>query len=330
MSLTELKFQPVANEKFIKRLLERSKIWTGRSKPIEWCTVWVGEPSTQGPHDFVINDHYEMPVYNSRRERGLSIVIDHVLGVSQKHWVAAVHHTHPPMKGKPANLDPSTADFVTFLYLDILMGRPLLYVISSAGREYSTLMFKECHECPQSFFRYFIEKRKLSESGQLEKRKIDVPMDEKIVEKVEQRIEVWSGVNKVEWAAVLTGSKDSERATDFFELPVFDLSRRQGLPAFLEDVQRIDKDHHVLGLLQSSPEGRLFPSSTDFATFVYMEMILKRKLDFVMCAPSGGKEAYELSRCASCPLNSFFKNLPERGKDLGKQNPEVNAKKWVR
>jgi hypothetical protein len=329
MSQAELKFQPVADEQFIKRLLTRSKIWTGdRSKPIEWATVWIGEPSKHSAHDFLITDHYEIPVCSSSRDRGLSIIIDHVLGIAQKRWIVAFHHTHPSTKTGQTNLTPSTADFVTFLYLDISMGRPLLYVISSAGRDYVTLMFKECHECPQSFFNYFIKKRKLAEAAQLGKTPMNLGIEEKTQKKIDDRIEVWSKINKTEWAAVLTGKNGNSAISDFFELPIFDLSRQQGLPTFIDHILRIDKEHHILGLIQSSSDGRLFPSSTDFATFVYMQMALKRDLKFVMCAPSGEKELYELQRCAACQLNSFFKNLPQHEKGLRKTQPEV--KKWAR
>jgi len=156
----------------------------------------------------------------------------------------------------------------------------------------------------------------------------EIPFETKTWNKILERIQMWSKdrQNPIEWCCVLIGKpkevdgKNTFAVTDFYELPVFNLSRRQGLSIVLEDVLRIAEKYWVIGLLHTHPDGDLFPSSADFATFLYCDVLMKRSLVYIIASPDGRTEIYTFARCHQCPLNSFFDRFVRKREELDKAN----------
>ncbi len=141
----------------------------------------------------------------------------------------------------------------------------------------------------------------------------DIPFEPEIWSKIQDRIDIWSNSkNPVEWACLLISKPKVEKdkaiapIVDFIELPMWHLSRNRGLTFLIDDVVRIAKEKFVVGLLHTHPNGDLTPSSSDWATFTYLDAILGRPLLYIIISPSKPKPLIiHFGRCHECP-NSFF------------------------
>jgi len=146
----------------------------------------------------------------------------------------------------------------------------------------------------------------------------EIPFDEEVWHKIQDRIKIWSdSKNPVEWACLLISKPRVEKdkaiapIVDFIELPLWEISRNRGLNFLIDDVARIAKEKFVVGLLHSHPSGDLTPSSSDWATFLYLDSILGRPLLYIIMSPHKPKPlVIHFERCHKCPY-SFLNLLKE-------------------
>lgn len=130
------------------RIHDRVELWSESKNPMEWACVLISQPKVEKDKAIVpVVDFIELPVWELSRSRGLSFLIDDVIKIAEKKFVAGVLHSHPS-----GDLTPSSSDWATFIYLDAILGRPLLYLIISPKKKKPLIInFKACHECPNSF-----------------------------------------------------------------------------------------------------------------------------------------------------------------------------------
>lgn len=131
------------------RTQDRVELWSKSENPMEWACVLISQPKVEKDKPIVpIVDFIELPIWQLSRNRGLSFLIDDVIRIAEKKFVAGLLHSHPN-----GDLTPSSSDWATFTYLDVILGRPLLYMIVSPDKNRKPLIihFKACHKCPNSF-----------------------------------------------------------------------------------------------------------------------------------------------------------------------------------
>lgn len=131
------------------RIKERIKLWSQGKNQVEWPCVLTGH--MRASKDLIlyeVTDFFELPSYNANRQHGLLICLDDVLKVAEKNFIVALLHTHPS-----GNLIPSASDLATFLAVDNLLGRPLLYIIASPDDKKLILSFEKCRDCKHSPFK---------------------------------------------------------------------------------------------------------------------------------------------------------------------------------
>lgn len=139
-----------------KKIEERLFLWSKSSMPVEWACVLIGAIRLDGEEEVpIVEDFFELPAFNLNREHGLVINLNDIARIAEKFYVIGLYHSHPS-----GDLMPSPSDIATFLYTDILIGRPLLYIIASPGGSKLILSFASCHSCPNSFFKLITEIRK--------------------------------------------------------------------------------------------------------------------------------------------------------------------------
>ena len=130
--------------------------------------------------------------------------------------------------------------------------------------------------------------------------------------KIQERIRLWSKSERtVKWACVLTGEARFEEETliplvdNFFELPAFGLNEEHGLAFCLDDIRRIAENHYVIAMLQMNPSN-VFPTSSDLAVALYVDLLLSRPILHIFTSPGGQKLILTFEKCHECE-HSFFK-----------------------
>jgi hypothetical protein len=142
------------------KIQDRVELWSKSENPMEWACVLVSQPKVEKNEAIVpIVDFIELPIWQLSRSHGLSFLIDDVVRIAEKKFVAGLLHSHPN-----GDLTPSSSDLATFLYLDAIMGRSLLYLILAPDKNKKPLIihFEACHKCPNSFLKIF---KKIKEKG---------------------------------------------------------------------------------------------------------------------------------------------------------------------
>lgn len=142
------------------KIQDRVEFWSNSSNPMEWGCVLIGKPKVEKKEAIVpIVDFFELPIWQLSRSRGLSFLIDDVVRIAEKKFVAGLLHSHPN-----GDLTPSSSDWATFTYLDAILGRPLLYMIVSPDKNRKPLIihFGACHKCRSSFLNIF---KKIKQKG---------------------------------------------------------------------------------------------------------------------------------------------------------------------
>ncbi len=143
------------------RIKERIKLWSQGKNQVEWPCVLTGQMrASKDLILFEVTDFYEIPSYNANRQHGLLICLDDVLRVADKNFVVALLHTHPS-----GNLLPSVSDLATFLAVDNLLGRPLLYIIASPDGKKLILSFERCRDCEHSPFKLLAKQNARKQKG---------------------------------------------------------------------------------------------------------------------------------------------------------------------
>jgi len=132
-----------------KKIRERIELWSSGEHGLEWGGVGTGKVLVNGDEDLpLITDFYELPAFNLNRHQSYTICLDDIAKIGEKNLILALLHSHPS-----GNLFPSSSDLATFLYTDILLGRPILYIIASPNGEKLILSFAKCWECENSFLK---------------------------------------------------------------------------------------------------------------------------------------------------------------------------------
>jgi len=133
-----------------RKIQERIKLWSKNPQPTEWACVLTGSIIVEGDDDKpLVTDFYELPAWNlGSRQQAYTICLDDIAKIGERNFILALLHSHPS-----GNLFPSSGDLATFLYTDLLLGRPILYVIASPNGEKRILSFTKCWECENSLFK---------------------------------------------------------------------------------------------------------------------------------------------------------------------------------
>ena len=142
------------------RIQDRVEFWSKSSNPMEWACALISKPKVEKNEAIVpIVDFIELPIWQLSRSHGLSFLIDDVIRIAEKKFVAGLLHSHPN-----GDLTPSSSDWATFTYIDAILGRPLLYIIMSPEKKKKPLIihFGACHRCPNSFLNIL---KKIKKSG---------------------------------------------------------------------------------------------------------------------------------------------------------------------
>lgn len=138
-----------------RKMQDRVELWSKTGNPMEWACALVSQPKVDKNKAIMpIVDFIELPIWQISRTHGLSFLIDDVIRIAEKKFVAGLLHSHPN-----SDLTPSSSDWATFVYLDAMLGRPLLYMIVSPDRNRKPLIihFEACHKCPNSFLKILKE-----------------------------------------------------------------------------------------------------------------------------------------------------------------------------
>jgi proteasome lid subunit RPN8/RPN11 len=152
----------------------------------------------------------------------------------------------------------------------------------------------------------------------------EVPFEPGVWNRIMDRVEIWSDPgNPLEWACglIVKPRVDKNEAivpvTDFVEMPVWALSRSHGLSFLIDDFLRVAAKMFIIGELHSHPDGNLLPSSSDWATFTYLDAMLGRPLLHLIVGPDRKRKPLiiHFETCYKCP-NSFLKIL-EKIKENG-------------
>jgi hypothetical protein len=155
----------------------------------------------------------------------------------------------------------------------------------------------------------------------------EVPFEPGVWHRLQDRNEIYSkSDNPIERANVLItqptveGNEAIEPITDFIELPIWQISRNR-LSFLIDDVLRISEVKFVAGLLIFKPDEDLTPSSSDWATFTYLDALLGRPLLYMIMGPDKNRKPLiiHFEPCHKCP-NSFHKLFEEIRKKGGENN----------
>lgn len=155
----------------------------------------------------------------------------------------------------------------------------------------------------------------------------EVPFEPGVWHRAQDRVELFSHFTiAMTWAAALVGQPKVEEneaivpIVDFIELPIWQI-KTQCLSFLIDDVVRIAERKFVAGILCSHPNGDLTPSSSDWATFTYLDAILGRSLLYMIMSPDRERKPLiiHFEACHKCP-NSFLKILEEIRKKGGEEN----------
>jgi len=142
------------------RIQDRVELWSKSNNPMEWACALISQPKVEKNEAIVpIVDFIELPIWQLSRSHGLSFLIDDVIRMAERKFVAGLLHSHPN-----GDLTPSSSDWATFTYLDAILGRPLLYIIISPDKKRKPLIihFEACHKCSNSFLNFLV---KIKEKG---------------------------------------------------------------------------------------------------------------------------------------------------------------------
>ena len=157
----------------------------------------------------------------------------------------------------------------------------------------------------------------------------EIPFVPSVWCRLQDRIEIYSRPNNpVEYGSALISQPKVKNnvgivpIVDFVDLPIWHLSRSRGMSFLIDDVIRIAEKKFVVGLLHSHPNGDLTPSSSDWATFTYIDAILGRPLLYVIVSPDKNRKPLiiHFESCHKCP-DSFlnvFKKIKSGGEKDGK------------
>ena len=133
----------------------------------------------------------------------------------------------------------------------------------------------------------------------------DIPFDAKTYERLKDRVKLWAdGKNPVEWACVLTGLVKGvnenlyEVVDDFYELPIYDVCRRQNQLAILvEDILKVHNGKkYIIGLLHTHPSGNLAPTPFDIYMFMHLDLQIGRSLRYLIVGPDSQQEIYHFQK----------------------------------
>jgi len=145
-----------------KKTQERIDLWSKGQQSVEWACVGVGKMLAERDEDIpLITDFYELPAWNLNRQHGYTICLDDIAKIGEKNLILTDLHSHPS-----GNLFPSSGDIATFLYTDLLLGRPILHIIASPNGEKLILSFAKCWECENSFLKLIQGMRKTNSGGE--------------------------------------------------------------------------------------------------------------------------------------------------------------------
>jgi len=137
---------PSVSEK-IEKLIE---LWSNKNPKIEWCCVCYGEYAFNGKEAIpLITGFIELPSWNLlNRENGLSININDIIRIKEANYnIIALLHSHP------FNILPSPQDLEAFIYIDIILGKPLFYIIVTPDKNKLIISFEKCWNCQNSFIK---------------------------------------------------------------------------------------------------------------------------------------------------------------------------------
>lgn len=149
---------PDVNEK----IQERITLWSNSKPPSEWSCVGTGKLLLKDDDVIpLVQDFYELPAWNLNRQHGYTVCLDDIARIAQEHFVIALIHSHPS-----GNLFPSSGDLATFLYADLLIERPLVYIIAGPDGSKLILSFAKCWGCKDSFFKLILQMSKTSSGGE--------------------------------------------------------------------------------------------------------------------------------------------------------------------
>jgi proteasome lid subunit RPN8/RPN11 len=151
----------------------------------------------------------------------------------------------------------------------------------------------------------------------------EIPFEPRVWHGIEERARFWT----IEYACTLIGEPKVENdeaivpVSGFFDLPVWQLSRSQGMSFLIDDVVRLAKEKFVVGLLHTHPSGDLTPSSSDWATFTYLDALLGRPLLYMIMSPDKNRKPLiiHFEACHNCP-NSFLKILEKIKEKRGEEH----------
>jgi len=144
-----------------RKTQERIDLWSKGQRGVEWACVCTGKVLAEGDGEIpLITDFYELPAWNLNRQHGYTICLDDIARIGEKNFILTFLHSHPS-----GNLFPSSGDMATFIYTDLLLGRPILHIIASPNGEKLIISFAKCWECPNSFFKLIRSSQKHPMSG---------------------------------------------------------------------------------------------------------------------------------------------------------------------
>jgi hypothetical protein len=155
----------------------------------------------------------------------------------------------------------------------------------------------------------------------------EVPFEPGVWHRIQDRKEIYSkSSNPLQWASALIGQPKVEEneaivpITDFIELPIWQISRNR-LCFLIDDVIRISEMKFVVGILIFKPDEDLIPSSSDWATFTYLDALLGRPLLYMIMSPDKNRKPLiiHFEACHKCP-NSFLKILEKIKEKRGEEH----------
>jgi hypothetical protein len=103
----------------------------------------------------VVTDFYTLPTYDFNRTNKLIIDLGDIARIADKKNIIAIQHVHPN-----SELWPTLADLATMISIDILLGKPVLHIISNPEGKRLILCFDKCHGCENSIFKFLLSKSK--------------------------------------------------------------------------------------------------------------------------------------------------------------------------
>lgn len=159
----------------------------------------------------------------------------------------------------------------------------------------------------------------------------EVHFEKGVWHKVQDRNEVYSkSSNPQPRASVMISQPKVEAGEaivpvkDFIELPIYQISRDH-LSFLIDDIIKISEMKFVLGLLIFKPDDDLTPSSSDWATFTYLDALLGRPLLYIIMGPDKSKKPLIISfeACSACP-HSFLKIFEKIKEKRGEEHADEN------